>query len=127
MSTAYSGKDGKVKANAVDMNVSKWSASVTVAEVDCSTTGDAGWTDTRGWVKSVEGSFEFNFDTGKSPFAAAQLLTPGEICPLELFVDPTKKLAGNALITKVDPTSEYKGKITATANFKNSGAWTLPT
>lgn len=128
MSTAYSGAEGKVLSGSTDLDVTGWSADVEVAEIDVSTTGDAGWEDAIHGLKKVSGSFDFLYNTSKDPFGAVVGLLPGAATypTLTLTLTTGKTLAGQAMITKLSVKSEVKDAVKITASFRSKGAWTMP-
>ena len=130
MPRGFSGYEGTVKAGSggtVDMNISKWSCSYEVAEVDVSNTSDGGFSNSVAGLKKLSGSFSFPYDTDNPPTGAAALCEPGSTPVLELKAYTGHTLTGTALITKLDFESDVNGAVMCVVAFRNKGQWTLPT
>src|SRR5262245_57527120 len=126
MSASISGWNGTVKSGATDLDVEGWSADFKIVEVDTTTTADAGWEDTAPGVKSVEGSFDFNYVVANKPTGSGANLTMGNTVALTLTVTTGETFTGNALITKLSIKNKVKDTVKVTASFKNKGVWVLP-
>src|SRR6185437_1737742 len=126
---AYSGVLGTVLSGTTDMDVKSFTATVSAANWDKSTTADAGWTNAGGGLKSVKGSFDCFYNKAKKPFGAVPNLTPGtDPGPtLTLTCATGDTLTGVAIIDEVSIKSETKDGIMFTCTFQNQGAWVLPT
>ena len=133
MSTAYSGILGNVLSGATDMDVKEWSADVETADIDTTTTGDAGWSDSIDRPTKISGSFDFFYNPAKSPFRAVANLMPG--APRTSGTYPTltlktgggDQLSGTARITKLSKKGAVPEGIMYTASFTSKGIWTVPT
>lgn len=134
MSQATSGKEGKVLSGATDMDVEGWDADIESADVDTTTTADAGWEDSIDGLCKVSGSFDFLWNASKDPFNAVVNLMPGAALlggsypTLKLLLDGTGSnyLQGTAKILKLSIKSKVKDTIRFTCSFKSKGAWTRP-
>jgi len=127
MSQAYSGVTADVLVAGADVDAQGWSADYEVNTFDSTTTADGGWDDTTQATQKLGGSFDFFYNSSKTPFGTLSVI-PGTIAAMKLYVSLTdaKYLAGNGLITKVSLKSKVKDGFMLTASFVNKGVWTLP-
>jgi hypothetical protein len=128
MSQAYSGVNANVDSGAIDVDISGWSADVSVNTFDSTTTADGGWDDETPATKRVEGSFDFFYNKSKKPTGATMNLTPGSTPTLTLYVNQPdgELLTGKGLIKKLSLKAKVKDGFVVTASFVNKGVWTLP-
>ncbi|HXS24478.1 MAG TPA: hypothetical protein VN719_09625 [Gemmatimonadales bacterium] len=133
MSTAYSGKDGKVFSGSTDMDVEGWDADVESPDIDVTTTADAGWEDAIEGPIKVSGTFDFLWNPLKDPFNTVVNLMPGAALlggtypTLKLQIDANNNyLQGTAKITKLSIKNKVKDAVRFTASFRSKGAWTRP-
>ncbi len=128
MSQAYSGVGANILSGAVDVDAQGWSADVSSNTFDSTTTADAGWDDETSATSRVEGSFDFFWNSTKTPTGSSVNLTPGSTPTLTLYVNKTDNisLTGKALIKKLSLKSKVKDGFLVTASFVNKGPWTLP-
>lgn len=126
MSTAFSGVLGTVKSGTTDMDVEGWDADYEVAEIETTTTADAGWEDAIPGPKKISGSFDFFYNTSKKPTGVTANLSAGSTAALTLQTTTGETLVGNALITKLSFKNKVKDGCKVTASFRSKGTWTLP-
>lgn len=120
MATAYSGNDGVVTVNGVDICITQWTATKTNIDEDTTSVCESGWDDVAKVGMNVQGSFNFHYDPAKHDGLADE-----DVVPLVLTLPLGGVWSGQALLTTVQITSQVKQTVKGTASFKSKGAWVL--
>jgi len=125
------GKEGSVSVQATTLNVTGWSGTDEVAELESTHSGSGGFYTTEAGPRKFSGTVNANWQEDQNPHADPPNVVAGQIVAIKLFVGPT---ADNifydfveARIISVGPTSEVGGIVKYSFNFVNHGTFTIPT
>ncbi len=113
-----SGKSGKVEAPSVIAGIKSWTCDYTGDALESTDFGSSGKKEYVGGLTGWSGSFEGNY-SGEAPIA------PLTEVALKLYVDGTKYVTGQALITGFHITTPVDGLVTISYDFQGTGALTL--
>lgn len=129
----HAGAEGIVTIDGTDYNVTKWSATEDVTEVDITTTAnwDAtdqfAYKDRQGVKRSLEGTIDFFWDKLNQPFPT---LRAGKIVALVLTLPNSKNITMARAMVKNIPIDSggMEGIFTLSGmSFGNKGKYTVPT
>ena len=126
--TNHSGFEGIVTAGGTDRDVDKWNLTETTQEASSTTTADYNATDQRAWTRvqkgatTIEGSFEFPYNSLKEPYPSMRSGTEVAVT----LTNGTTTWSGTAFVKSYaeDSGGVENGLFKCTVSFRNQGRWT---
>lgn len=125
-----SGKEGKVKVDATDLNITAWSRSETMPTEDTTDTGDDGYRNSVNTIREASGTVEADWDAASRPHDDPPDIVTGSEVALYLYVgdpaDDKKYTHPIAVVTEVSTNSAVRGKVSYSFSWESRGSWTYP-
>lgn len=131
MPSFQTGKLGKAKVGATDVNIEGWNFDPQAEELETTHSGGAGYKTVEDGIKSGSGSLTATWDVDADPSASPPNFVPGtKLVNLVLYIgDPANNNTidcASALVVGMPIVSEVKGLVKYTMNFVTDGPYTMP-
>lgn len=125
--TTHTGTTGDVTFGSDALCVTSWTATENVESQTTTSKCDGGIRTVKGGVKSLDISFEANWDSSVYEGETAPEIACGDYvtAELELYEDGPS-ITGEFMVTTVDYASPVDGLVTISVSAENNGPYTLP-
>lgn len=129
MARFFTGSQGKVEAGAVSLDVTGWSATVSVELHETTHSGSAGLRTYIGGARSCQGQVTFFWDAAANPTSNPPNLNPGQTVALKLRLEnatgPYLDVPA-AMVVELRVVSRVNGVVECRLTFQAIGAFTMP-